>query len=128
MMMIVLRLLSPLLSLRGLKPRWHRHFRPRPLNEVFFQGGRVAGFVDSWPESLVPSASNRSTLEWTLVDSLDSRQDRFDGEQLRAKAVRRGSTLAGRRPCPWRGARRSGGAAGRGGRRPGRCRAPAAAA
>jgi len=31
MMMIVLRLLSPLLSLRGLKPRWHRHFRPRPL-------------------------------------------------------------------------------------------------
>jgi len=27
MMMIVLRLLSPL----GLKSRWYRHFRPRPL-------------------------------------------------------------------------------------------------
>src|SRR6185437_11800620 len=38
--------------------------------KVFFQGGRGAGFVDSWPEILVPSASNRSTSEWTLVDSL----------------------------------------------------------
>src|SRR6185503_18591177 len=37
--------------------------------KVFFQGGRVAGVVDSWPETLVPSASNRSTPEWTLVDS-----------------------------------------------------------
>src|SRR6185312_4908279 len=34
MMMIVLRLRSPL----GLKSRWHRHFSPRLLNEVFFQG------------------------------------------------------------------------------------------
>jgi len=32
MMMIVLRLLS----LLGLKSRWHRHFSPRPLNKVFF--------------------------------------------------------------------------------------------
>jgi hypothetical protein len=37
--------------------------------KVFFQGGRVAEFVDSCPETLVPSASNRSTPEWTLVDS-----------------------------------------------------------
>src|SRR5690349_22381346 len=37
--------------------------------KVFFQGGRVAGFVDSWPTTLVSSASNRSTPEWTLVDS-----------------------------------------------------------
>jgi hypothetical protein len=44
MMMIVLRLLS----LLGLKSRWHRHFSPHPLNKVFFQGGgRVAEFVDS---------------------------------------------------------------------------------
>src|SRR3954467_15017456 len=32
--MIVLRLLS----LLGLKSRWHRHFSPRPPNEVFFRG------------------------------------------------------------------------------------------
>jgi len=75
MMMIVLRLRS----LLGLKSRWHRHFSLRPLDEVFFQGGRDVGFVDSWPETLVPSASNRSTPEWTLVDSV-----RFDQEQLRA--------------------------------------------
>src|SRR6185436_6505702 len=47
--------------------------------KVFFQGGRVAEFVDSWPETLVPSASNRSTPEWTLVDS---RQGRFDGSSF----------------------------------------------
>src|SRR6185437_3022982 len=45
--------------------------------KVFFQRGRVAEFVDSWPETLVPSASNRSTPEWTLVDSMDSRQGRL---------------------------------------------------
>jgi len=39
MMMIVLRLLS----LLGLKSRWHRHFSLRPPNEVFFQGGRGVG-------------------------------------------------------------------------------------
>jgi len=78
-MTIVLRLLSIL----GLKSRWHRHFSPRPLNKVFFQGGRDVGFVDSWPETLVPSASNRSTAEWTLVDS---RQARFDEQQLRGGA------------------------------------------
>src|SRR5215475_4241055 len=66
MTMIVLRLLS----LLGLKSRWHRHFSPRPLDRVVFSGGRgVGGFVDSWLETLVPSASNRSTPEWTLVDS-----------------------------------------------------------
>src|SRR5690242_11954849 len=43
MMMIVLRLLSLLLSLLGLKSRWHRHFSLRPPNEVFFHGGRGVG-------------------------------------------------------------------------------------
>src|SRR6476661_6907921 len=75
MMMIVLRLLS----LLDLKSRWHWHFSPQPLNKVFFQGWDVGGLVDSWPETLVPSASNRSTPEWTLVDS---RQGRFEEKQL----------------------------------------------
>ena len=44
----------------------------------------MGGFVDSWPETLVPSASNRSTPEWTLVDS---RQGRIDEKQLRARAA-----------------------------------------
>src|SRR3954469_20862934 len=44
-------------------------------NEGCFSGGwGISGFVDSWPKTLVPSASNRSTPEWTLVDSVDSRQ------------------------------------------------------
>src|SRR3954469_16002137 len=70
MMMIVLRLLSRLLPLLGLKSLSHRHFSPRPL-KVFFEGGGrgVAGFEDSGGKTLVPSASNRSTPEWTLVDS-----------------------------------------------------------
>src|SRR4051812_2057245 len=81
MMMIVLRLLS----LLGLKSRWHRPFSPRLPNKVFFQGrGRgVAGFVDSGAKTLVPSASNRSTPEWTRVDSHHGRADQ---ERLRAKA------------------------------------------
>ena len=83
MMMFVRRLLSRLPLLLGLKSRWHRHFSSQPLNKVFFQGAGVGGFVDSWPETLVPSASNRSTAEWTLVDSVDCRQGRFDPEQLR---------------------------------------------
>src|SRR3954465_360862 len=67
MMMIVLRLLS----LLGLKSLSHRHFSPRPPNTVFFRGGErgVAGFVDSGPKTLVPSASNRSTAEGTRGDS-----------------------------------------------------------
>src|SRR6185437_3829513 len=83
MMMIVLRLLS----LLGLKSRWHRHFSPGPSIRWFFRGRGVAEFVDSWPETLVPSASNRSTPEWTPVDSVDSRQGRFDEKQLRAKRL-----------------------------------------
>src|SRR5690349_14858421 len=46
--------------------QWHAQMK------VFFQGGGVAGFVDSWPETLVTSASNRSTPEWTLADSCQS--------------------------------------------------------
>src|SRR5579883_2946662 len=38
---------------------------------VFFSWDRIGGFVDSGPKTLVPSASNRSTPEWTLVDSVD---------------------------------------------------------
>src|SRR6185312_6901652 len=47
---------------------------------LFFTKPGIGGFVDSWPETLVPSASNRSTPEWTLVDS----QERVDKKQLRA--------------------------------------------
>src|SRR6476620_343443 len=32
-------------------------------------GGRVGGFVDSGPEMPMPSAFDRSTGQWTLVDS-----------------------------------------------------------
>ena len=42
----------------------------------------MAEFVDSWPETLVPSASNRSTPEWTLVDSVDARQGRLQRAPL----------------------------------------------
>ena len=52
--------------------------------KVFFQGGGIGGFVDSWPETLVPSASNLSTPEWSLVDSVDPCHGRFDEKQLRA--------------------------------------------
>src|ERR1700758_1163568 len=58
---------------------------PTPEQDVFSGGPGVGGFVDSWPETLVPSASNRSTPEWTLVDSVDSRQGRFDENILRAR-------------------------------------------
>src|SRR6478752_5329537 len=64
MMMTVLRLLS----LLGLKSRWHRHFSPRPLYEVFFQGGMS---VDSWtlgPKPLChrrPTGPHPSGLLWT---------------------------------------------------------------
>src|SRR4051794_17629465 len=77
MTMIVLRLLS----LLGLKSRL------RPPNKPFFGGGGrgVAGFVDSGPKTLVPSASNRSTPEWTLVDSCGLPPRRFDRERLRAR-------------------------------------------
>src|SRR4051812_28553589 len=41
------------------------------LGQGVWRGGGwgVAGFVDSGPKTLVPSASNRSTAEWTPVDS-----------------------------------------------------------
>src|SRR3954463_5983979 len=78
MMMTLLRLLS----LLGLKSRL------RPPDRVFFRGGGrgVAGFVDSGPKTLVPSASNRSTPEWTRVDS---RHGRAEQERLRASAPQR---------------------------------------
>jgi hypothetical protein len=56
-------------------------WQPPTPEQGVFSGWDVGGLVDSWPETLVPSASNRSTPEWTLVDS---RQGRFDERKLRA--------------------------------------------
>src|SRR5690348_12338861 len=65
MMMIVLHLRS----LLGLKSRWKRHFRPRPLNKVcFFRGPE---WLDSWtpgPKPLChrhPTGPHSSGLLWT---------------------------------------------------------------
>src|SRR5579871_4543630 len=58
MMMIVLRLLSLLLPLLGLKSRWHRHFGRRPLNEVFFQGEKPG---DSWTPGPKPLCHRHPT-------------------------------------------------------------------
>src|SRR5579871_4914070 len=64
MMIIALRLLS----LLGLKSRWPRHFSPRPLNEVFFQGEKPG---DSWtlcPKPLRhrhPTGPHPRGLWWT---------------------------------------------------------------
>src|SRR6476619_5362596 len=75
MMMIVLRLLS----LLGLKSRWHRHFSPRRLNKVFFQGGMS---VDSWtlgPKPLChrhPTGPHPSGLLWTPA-KCDSTKSNF---------------------------------------------------
>src|SRR3569833_2542983 len=44
----------------------------RGTKKGIYKEGGISGFADSWPEILVPSASNRSTSEWTLVDSVDS--------------------------------------------------------
>src|SRR4051812_28311455 len=40
-----------------------------PRTKGFFRKPGVGGFVDSGPKTPTPSASNRSTPEWTLVDS-----------------------------------------------------------
>src|SRR5690242_12215914 len=101
MMMIVLRLLS----LLGLKSRWHRHFSPRPLNKVFFQGGMS---VDSWtlgPKPLChrhPTGPHPSGLLWTpwTPDTGDSTRrnlalaQRRDDPGLRAHARREGAPAA----------------------------------
>src|SRR6476620_4697567 len=52
------------MSLSGLQQRHHKG--------VFSGGPEIGGFVDSGAETLVPSASGRSTAEWTPVDSVDS--------------------------------------------------------
>src|ERR1700759_1133957 len=85
MMMIVLRLRSLLLRLLGLKSRWHRPFRPRPLNKVFFQGGGIS--VDSWtpgPKPLChrrPTGPHPSGLLWTPA------QGRVDENRCRASSA-----------------------------------------
>src|SRR3954470_6254434 len=98
MMMIVLRLLS----LLGLKSRL------RPPNKPFFGGGGrgVAGFVDSGPKTLVPSASNRSTppvdsrgLRWTPAKGDSTMSDfalanRPDDPGLRPHARSEGAPAA----------------------------------
>ena len=62
-------------------------FQAPPPEQGVFSGWDVGGLVDSWPKTLVPSASNRSTPEWTLVDSVESRQRRFDEQQPRASGT-----------------------------------------
>ena len=59
---------------------------------MVFNERKIGGFVDSWPKTLVPSASNRSTPEWTLVDSVDSCQGRVG----KSDAVLVGETDEGR--------------------------------
>src|SRR5436190_10047423 len=44
-------------------------FQPCRSDEGVFQRGGGGGFVDYRAKTLVPSASKRSTPEWTLVDS-----------------------------------------------------------
>src|SRR3954462_9703194 len=79
MTMIVLRLLSRLLPLFGLKSRWHRHFNPRPPNKVFFRGGGVS--LDSWtpgPKPLChrhPTGPHPSGLAWTPATGDPTRSD-----------------------------------------------------
>src|SRR3954451_8073286 len=63
-------------------------FQPATPEQGVFSGGwGVAGFVDSGPKTLVPSASNRSTPEWTLLDSCGLPPRRFDHERLRASCA-----------------------------------------
>ena len=64
-------------------------FQPSAPEQGVFSRRDVGGLVDSWLETLVPSASNRSTSEWTLVDSVDSRHGRFDEKKLGASAAPR---------------------------------------
>src|SRR3982750_1231170 len=99
MMMIVLRLLS----LLGLKSRL------RPPNKPFFGGGGrgVAGFVDSGPKTLMPSASNRSTppvdsrgLEWTPAKGNSTKSDFALGPARLVGLVRRGEQGRGRDDRP----------------------------
>src|SRR4051812_13265802 len=72
---------------------------PPPEQGVFFRGRGVAGFVDSEPKTLVPSASNRSTPEWTRVDSRGLPPRRADQERLRASPTLRGTSARdGHRP------------------------------
>src|SRR3954470_1751940 len=94
MMMIVLRLLS-LLDLKSPLP---------PPNKPFFGGGGrgVAGFVDSRPKTLVPSASNRSTppvdsrgLQWTPATGDSTRSD----FALAGKGGRGQGSAAGENPA-----------------------------
>src|ERR1700742_2249391 len=49
--------------------------RPPPEQSVF-QGWGVAGIVESWPKTLVPSAPSLSTPAWSPVDSVDPCQRR----------------------------------------------------
>ena len=48
---------------------WPERSRVARSNQLFFEGGRVGRFVDSRPPMPMPSASNRSTPEWTPMDS-----------------------------------------------------------
>ena len=53
-----------------------------------FVGGGVAGFVDSGAEMPMPSASDRSTPEWTPVDSSGLSPERRRPDRLKARLTR----------------------------------------
>jgi hypothetical protein len=79
----------------------------RTAGRVFFRPpGGVAGFVDSGPKTPMPSASNRSTPEWTLVDSCGlraSRAGRRAGRRTefnRSRSRSPGSRPPSSRSCP----------------------------
>ena len=101
MMMIVLRLLS----LLGLKSRWHRHFSPRPLNKVFFRGwggGDIGGLADSGLKSLChrhPTGPHPSGLLWTPAKDDATKRDfalvYLTASRVLAKALAIGASRAG---------------------------------
>src|SRR3954469_2146691 len=81
-MTIVLRLLSRLLSLLGLKSRWHRHFSPRPLDRCFFRGVGcrwIRGLRAQNPCAIgiqpVHSRVDSGGLQWTSATGESTKSD-----------------------------------------------------
>src|SRR3954469_4072354 len=100
MMMIVLRLLS----LLGLKSRWHRHFSPGSWVGFFFRGGGVS--LDSWtpgPKPLChrhPTGPHPSGLWWTPAKGDSTKRDCALGPARLVGLVRRGEQGRGRHHRP----------------------------
>src|SRR6201996_736485 len=59
----------PIIGVRRVIMQSRAHDFFHRTNEVFFRGWGVAGIVESWPKTLVPSASSLSTPEWSPVES-----------------------------------------------------------